>query len=96
MIAEDDDFVLDVTRDNCHGVPDRGDLLVNCLTKDSMNYVNALHIKLVPLLTNRTVGPSLPFSICFKRTSAFAHEIGKLGIVGLLAPSTLVLFSYEG
>lgn len=50
----------------------------------------------IPLFASRTVKPSVLFIASFNRTSAFFHEMGKLGIVGLLGPSILSECSYEG
>lgn len=109
VIANDNDFILDMPRDSGHCVPDGSDLVINFALNISRN-PRQDHGSCSPWLTSLTrfwlafpVSFLLPCSssrqtspISSKRRRALAQEIGRLGIAGILVPSVRFASSYDG
>lgn len=96
MVSDHDDFVLNVARDDAKDIPDRHDLVVNYPSSSVGERIISTQGRHTPLLTREIVRFSPPSWISFKMNWALAHEIGRLGIVGILVPFVRVLFSYDG
>lgn len=98
VVANDDDLIFDISRYNSKCVPDGDHPGVNCEQVVNLLSGHQGVTRTAPLLLSLTSAPSQawPVSRVLKSVLASDHEMGKLGMKGMLEPSVLVLFSYEG